>query len=259
LCPARQEYLDRHFHPAICSAFVLFSTKEPVIDWDRAIARNTAALDAIVAALFVLLGLSSGAARAVISRALHRNALRVLRPAESALRRLIVIAALGLVAKPVARRPAPQAPIPPAQGQGRMAFRLFDPREQFDRRPRADFGPKLEPRIHVFGAVTGPLVPLLQPPAQGPVQPLEARTHVSALPLRRRLAAFQAALADVPRQAQRLARWQAKRGQINRPAFTTPLRPGRPPGYRRTPTHVVDHVLAECHGLAYDALQPDTS
>ena len=36
-------------------------------------------------------------------------------------------------------------------------------------------------------------------------------------------------------------------------------RPGRPPGYRRKPVHLVDEVLIECHGLAFDAMKPDTS
>ncbi len=43
------------------------------------------------------------------------------------------------------------------------------------------------------------------------------------------------------------------------PKFRSPLRPGRPPGHRRKPSHLVDEVLTECHGLAWDALKPDTS
>ena len=39
----------------------------------------------------------------------------------------------------------------------------------------------------------------------------------------------------------------------------SPLRPGRPPGHRRKPDHEVDEVLTECHGLAWEALKPDTS
>ena len=42
------------------------------------------------------------------------------------------------------------------------------------------------------------------------------------------------------------------------PKFRSPLRPGRPPGYRRKPVHLVDEVLAECHWLAWDAMKPDT-
>ena len=78
------------------------------MDWARAIERNSEALKAIVAALFVMLG-SQAVAR--LPRPLHRAVLSVLRPAESAVRRLIVIAARGLVAKPAAARPMPQGPI----------------------------------------------------------------------------------------------------------------------------------------------------
>ena len=40
---------------------------------------------------------------------------------------------------------------------------------------------------------------------------------------------------------------------------SSPLRPGRPPGYRRKPIHEVDEVLIECDGLACEAMKPDTS
>ena len=65
------------------------------MDWDLAIKRNSEALKGIIAALFAMLGLD-GDAVSRIPRSLHRAVLRVLRPAESAVRRLIVIAARGL-------------------------------------------------------------------------------------------------------------------------------------------------------------------
>ena len=40
---------------------------------------------------------------------------------------------------------------------------------------------------------------------------------------------------------------------------SSPLRPGRPPGYRRKPIHEVDEVLIECDFLACEAMKPDTS
>ncbi len=78
------------------------------MDWARAIERNSEALGAIVAALFVMLG-SQAVAR--LARPLHRAVLNVLVPAESAMRRLIVIAARGLKAKPAPSRPMPRGPI----------------------------------------------------------------------------------------------------------------------------------------------------
>ncbi len=69
------------------------------MDWARAIERNSEALEGIIEALFAMLGLASDATVSRIPQPLHRAVLRVLRPAESAMRRLIVIAARGLVVK----------------------------------------------------------------------------------------------------------------------------------------------------------------
>ena len=52
----------------------------------------------------MLLGLVGGAPVSRIPPTLHRAVLRVLRPAESALRRLIVVAARGLVVEPAPPR-----------------------------------------------------------------------------------------------------------------------------------------------------------
>ena len=69
------------------------------MDWDLAIKRNSEALKGIVEALFAMLGLAGEAMVSRIPQPLHRAVLRVLRPAESAVRRLIIIAARGLVVK----------------------------------------------------------------------------------------------------------------------------------------------------------------
>ncbi|HUQ37258.1 MAG TPA: hypothetical protein VM144_12865, partial [Aestuariivirga sp.] len=80
----------------------------------------------------------------------------------------------------------------------------------------------------------------------------------SAVRLTRRLQALKLALDDLPRQAKRLARWRVRRENAKTPKFKSPLRPGRPPGHRREPTHEVDEILTECHELAW-AEKPDTS
>ena len=74
-------------------------------DWARAIERNSEALKGIVAELFAMLGLAGEATVSRIPRSLHSAVLHVLRPAESAVRRLIIIAARGLVVKLPALRP----------------------------------------------------------------------------------------------------------------------------------------------------------
>ena len=231
------------------------------MDWARAIERNSEALKGIVAALFAMLGLAGEATAARIPQPLHRAVLRVLRPAESAMRRLIVIAAKGLVVKLAPSRSLPAGPIGKG-GQGghsRPSFQLFDPRKNFaalrQHRRRTTRNP---PRIHFFGS--DPTVAALwpaRPPAVDPAPPPDGL--VGAGRLTRRLHALKFALEDLPRQARRLARWRVRRENAKSPKFKSPLRPGHPPGYRRKPVHEVDEILTECHGLACDAMRPDTS
>ena len=75
------------------------------MDWDLAIKRNSEALKAIIAGLFAMLELAGGITVSRIPQSLHSAVRRVLYPAESALRRLIVIAARGLVVKLASPRP----------------------------------------------------------------------------------------------------------------------------------------------------------
>jgi hypothetical protein len=82
---------------------------------------------------------------------------------------------------------------------------------------------------------------------------------VNAARVIRRLEALEAALADIPRQAKRLARWRMREEKSENPSYKTPLRPGRPPGHRRRAVHLVDELLDECQWLAWEAMKPDTS
>ena len=101
------------------------------MDWDLAIQRNSEALNGIIDTLFAMLGLAGGATVLRISQPLYRAVLRVLRPAESAVRRLIVIAARGLVAKVAPSRPVPKGRVKSKAGTPRPSFQLFDPRKDF--------------------------------------------------------------------------------------------------------------------------------
>ncbi len=227
------------------------------MDWARAIERNSEALKGIVATLLAMLGLDGTDMVVRIPQTLYHAVLGVLRPAESAVRRLIVIAARGLVVKLAPSRPMPAGPIIAKGGPSRSSFRLFDPRKSLAL-PREGMPPRFLPRIHVFGG--DPRVAALWPtsrPAIVAAPPSDGL--VSAEPLTRRLLALKAALGDLPRQARRLARWKRKQETAKAPKFRSPLRPGPPPGHRKRPVHEVDDVLAECHGLARDALKPDTS
>jgi hypothetical protein len=222
------------------------------MDWNLAIKRNSKALKAIIEVLFALLGLDGTEAASRIPQDLHRAVLRVLRPAESAIRRLIVIAARDLVVKLAPSRPMPAGKVIGKGGNSRPSFQLFDPRKNFNR-PRRRKITRLIPRIHVFPYDS------LRPTAPPATAPPPPDGLVNAERLGRRLQALKLALDDLPRQAKRLARWRLRREKMPSPKFKSPLRPGRPPGHRRKPTHEVDEVLIECHGLAWEALKPDTS
>jgi hypothetical protein len=247
------------------------------MDWAGAIEVNRDALIAVVAAIFRMLGLEGAGTIQRIEPYLHRRALRLLRPAESAARRVIVMAARGLAVEPApALRPRAHSkgglgqnakPRDAAVRPRPPAFQLYDPRKCFtERRTRQRSGSRVMPRIAVLGF--DPRIPaafrLSFPPAvssAADASPPEDDGLINGVPLCRRLQALKAALADVPRQAQRLMRWRARRERdlATRPLFTLPLRPGVPPGYRDKPVREVDRVLVECHWLACDAMKLDTS
>ena len=266
-----------------------------MIDWPGAIQRNRDALLRIVAVLFVYAGLDEGGADAV-PRRIWRRILRLLRPAEAAARRLIVIAARGVTVEAPKRR-AERAPtaIELLQAAGLLVIR-----EGVDlglaRAPGsepADKPPKSAPGIPAF--------PLTDPPRRFDVRswdglrpfPQDGFDHadpdeeVSARHLCRRLVALKAALDDIDGHARRLARREVRiasaqagigqrlaayDGESQRLAAyekeslklkganrRQTLRLGRPPGHRKSAVHAVDDVLRECHSLALQAQRLDTS
>ena len=129
-------------------------------DWDGAIKHHSEALKGIIAALFAMLG---DATVSRISRPSIRAVLRVLRPAESAVRRLIVVAARGLVVKVAPSRPMPKGKIGKGSGPPGPSFQLFDTRIFFPElsKPRVKYA-KYPPRIHFFPYDT--LAPAAPPP-----------------------------------------------------------------------------------------------
>ena len=223
------------------------------MDWARAIERNQTALVRIVAALMAMVELSVFCTSRLM-QPVYFAVLKILRPAESAARRLIVIAARGLKVELPPARPMPKGLVITGKGTGPIAFQLFDSRKRFNRGPRRPPYAKFGPRVWLIGS--DPLVPSFQPREVEPPAPLPG---VNAQNLTRRLAAIKLALETIPRQAERLARWQARRDRMKSPKFRTPLRPGPPPGHCKEPEEDVDIVLHECHALAKDALKADTS
>ncbi|MEP9386562.1 hypothetical protein [Mesorhizobium sp. KR9-304] len=205
-----------------------------------------------------------------LPRHLHRAILRLLRPAESAVRRLIIVLARGLVVTlppPRPRKPKPASivlskpggtgiylppgarlsgfPLREAVEDGHRVARrpslpLLDPLRPFrpgPRRPAANSVPRIS-----FPCYTAPSpITPRRPPA--PDDPLDATR------LALRLQALRSALDDLPAQAKRFARWRARKatgrdaaGAQNRNPDAAgaqnkrlarrawPLRPGRPPG-----------------------------
>ncbi|MCI5077247.1 hypothetical protein [Oricola sp.] len=260
----------------------------PIFDWQAAIDRNREALLRIVAVLFVRAGLDEGGADQVTRRA-WRIILRVLRPAESAARRLIVIAARSIDVGPLKPLP-PKEPTALEQlqaaglvithtGLNLGLARMWQPQPDIDAQPA-------EPRAPAFALTDPPR--RFDPKGWDGWRPFPSdgfdladdHEEVSAEHLCARLKALKRALEDIDGHARRLARLQARRamdlfapaskaqlkGATNKRATQQmlarprrPLRHGWPPGHRTLSTHRVDSVLRECHGLALQALRADTS
>lgn len=270
------------------------------MDARAGIAWNVEALKRILVSLAAM-----AAGNGTLPRHLHRAVLRLLRPAESAARRLII----AMSATPQAREKekialAPQMrdretlvasqrrqkaaarqlrhfmpamPVQPAvrPALSRLSLPLLDPLTHPFRPARV--AQTAIPRLWIVGS-TGPRPALPPPPA--PDDALDATR------LRLRLAALGRALDDLPGQALRFSRWQARRAFEDAQSRVTagaqqvqdrggvaagaqngtnlryrwPLRPGRPPGSRRG-AHDVQAVLAQAHALGWWALEQraDTS
>ena len=222
------------------------------MNWTRAIDINRDALTHIIAGLVALLAAQGEALR--LPLVVYRLLQRILYPAESAVRRLIVIVARGLVVLDTASRPMPHGLVIAGSSKGRMSFQLFDSRKAFadpDDMPTAISGP----RIRFIDALSPRQLFLAKF-----ARPREATcSEAETLRIRHRLGLLARALEQLAREAKRMARWQKRRAQMQSPAFVFPLRPGPPPGHQQRPGEDIDNILRECHALAWMALQPDTS
>ena len=293
------------------------------MDWNAAIEKNREALKRVLAVLVAMDGFASfssplagedGSARrgraeppaepgegcshglpVTLPRHLHRAVLALLRPAEAAARRLIIVAARGLVvALPPARPRKPARPIlrhgigtgivmprgfrpgvgTPA-GTRTLCLPLFDPLPRWGVAPRP--AANGFPRISIPGLTR----PFPLPRAPSPDDPIDATR------LALRIGALARALDDLPREARRFARWRSRAADATRNPNAAgaqkvngrtacrvrrvwPLRPGRPPGGRlsrydpdarggRAGIRDVDEILVHAHALARYALSSDTS
>lgn len=273
------------------------------MDWNLAIERNREALKRIVAMLVAMAGLANlasplagengpaprgkaeplggaGEGFLTLPRHLHRATLRLLRPAESAVRRLVIVVARGLVVTLPPTRLRKEKPNPAILRNGvvlrRGVLPAFPPRTPSARRTIALplFDPLRPVRPRRAAATGVPRISLPGITALFPIPPGRPVTPddlIDATRLSLRLKALTTALDDLPRQARRLARWQARSRVVaaaqdaagqGRPRRIWPLRPGRPPGQRsaRRRAHQIHEILHDLHGLAFDVLEhPDTS
>ncbi len=221
------------------------------MDWNKVIEVNRAALSQILAEIFALLEFALAGKVSELPRALQTKVRRLLRPTEAALRRLIVIMAADVKVKLRARRLMPTGFVISASKSGIRRFKLVDVRKQF--RANAAASDEGGPRVHFFGAA--PLIPSFPPPEK--VVRRDAVQVTSQLC--QRFAAVKLALENLPREAKRLAHWRLRRTSMKNPKFTSPLRPGKPPGHRQVPSLPVDHILQTLHGLAFDVLRESPS
>jgi len=244
-----------------------------MFDWPGAVARNRTELLRIVAVLVFMAGLDEGGNETMPRRA-WRKIVRLLRPAESAVRRLIVIAARGIVVAPPKPRPerAPTA-IEVMQAKGLLTIHKVDLGLARFWRPE-EAAPEKPSRLPAFALADAQrrfdtlVWDGKRPFPKGGVAPADDDEEIDAAPVSRRIEALRRALDDLDGHARRLARREARLAAWDRekdpkrkgayPART--LRLGPPPGQSRKDVFAVDEVLRECHSLALQALRsPDTS
>jgi hypothetical protein len=224
----------------------------PPMNWPRAIEINRDALTGIVAGLVALLVAQGGVLR--LPFPVYQLLQRILYPAESAVRRLIVIVARGLVVPDAPTRLMPQGLVIAGKAGARVSFQLFDQRKAFgdpDEVATVISGP----RIRILDVMSPRQLFLAQF-----VKPRDERcSEAETLRIRQRLMLLARALEQLPLEAKRMARWLKRRASMESTAFVFPLRPGPPPGHQQKSREDIDAVLKECHALAWMALRPDTS
>jgi hypothetical protein len=235
------------------------------MDWDEIIERNRERILLAIAPLLAVFGFDPRR-REEVPRHFHRFLISLLRPAESAVRRLIIIAALGIAVKLRlgASRGFPaglaaKLKLDLEQEEARFpAFGLIDPLKRF---APQDFGwaqewsqdwgkERVLPRISVPG--------LIDPVFAQAVPFPDKDDPIDTSALLRRIRSLKDALDNLPRHAKRLARWKARaelarQDGPSKPARLSPFRPGYAPGYQRTGQREIDAILGDCHYFARQA------
>ena len=266
------------------------------INWTAVIAHHRPLLARVVEMLFsMVIGLDEGRMVTTLPRCTRNHIYRILRPAESALRRLIMIAArdvklddaiknsvvLGLEPRTHSVNSAKAATLKKGRCSSSIEVNLglagMGPRlkaeddagsstsRQVSTRPPAF--PLIDPLKHFhFGprrrySKSVPRITWLDGRDRKPLPAInlpEPGDPVDATRLCRRLVALRNALENLDREAHRLARWKARRhaGRVRR---LSPMRPGYPPGRRKRRSHEVDEILKDLHSWALYSEETNTS
>ncbi|MFI0843249.1 hypothetical protein [Mesorhizobium sp. IMUNJ 23232] len=166
-----------------------------------------------------------------LPRHLYRAILRLLRPAESAARRLIIASARGIVVNLPPLRPRKPKPVDTAAAMRRLGLAVTVSNDDLRRaaaakkaaalraaRPRTISLPLFDPQKYPFRVrrrhVPGRGVPRIWVPGFSERVPLPPPPSlddpIDAARLGLRLQALGAALDDLPKQARRFARWKAR-------------------------------------------------
>lgn len=225
------------------------------MNWDAAIEIHRTALLRLLAGMYAALGIEAGGSVETVRSDLRLMVLRILGPAESAVRRLIFLKARDLPEAEYVRGPARDKAAKRAKTRSRSkAFPLFD--KQNYARPARRKHPKGDgPRVYFFDGFDTPPTPETQILPDDPV---------NAESLCRRLNALFAALNDLDKQAQRLKRAEARRKLSPRFWGEGVVREGPPPGHRAkgrsAPEITADAILSKCQDLAlWWTAEQDTS
>jgi len=257
------------------------------INWNGVVEHHRPLLARVVEMLFsMVIGLDEGRTITTLPRSTRNHIYRILRPAESALRRLILIAARDIASSNLPPRGeesenpglAPAKPLvfardgaamptkgPVYTGPLGLAGVVYRPKEEapkpvptrapvfalIDPRKHFRVGPRRRyaraiPRVTRLDGRDRAPLPAIKLP--GPDDPVDATR------LCRRLIALKYALENLDKQAQRLARLKARR-RLHR----SPMRPGYPPGRRKRQAHEIDEILKELHSWALYSEETNTS
>jgi hypothetical protein len=245
-------------------------------NWKRAVERYSDELSEIVAELIAMAGLQGVAFVDTLPRRLYFRILSILRPAEYAARRIILMAAcklewdIRIVEAKAGKKSAESLTSPPRGSEGRVetsarsesegqghrvpAFDLFDPAKDYGKffLTDAEYAALMKAREEAR---------YLPVPYHSPDEP------VNAVRLCRRIRALADAMQNIDRYAIRLARWKArhmpngtkggavglKHTSLRSLSRCQPLRIGQPPGWKKHPETAIEEVVKDTHILALDA------